>query len=423
MLYQKKVLDNGLRIIAVPMKDNPTVTVMVSVEAGSEYETKEINGLSHFLEHMLFKGTSRRPSSKIISTEFDSIGAEHNAFTDNENTSYYGKAQAKHLPKILDLIADMYLDPLLPANELEKEKGVVIEEINMNEDIPQHKVEDVLDELLYGNQPAGFTILGPKENIRSMNRDKLIEYRKHHYVGSGTVLMVAGNFVQEELFKAAEKSFASIPNLPKSAKVKTTITQEEPAVKLFSKNTDQAHLRLAFRSYDLYDERFWALSLLATILGAGMSSRLFHKMREELGLCYYIHAQNRAAIDHGQFVVSIGTGKEKNGEAIKAIIGELKKITTEAIDQDELEKAKEFRIGHLYLGLESSDDFAQFYGFQELYHKKIITPEEWADNIRKVAVKDIQKVAGEIFQNKKMNLAVVGPFKNEEEFLPLLKIS
>ncbi len=422
MKFHKKVLKNGMRVITVPMKDNKTVTVMVMVEAGSEYENKKINGLSHFLEHMCFKGTTKRPGAKIISTKFDEIGAESNAFTGNVYTSYYAKAHSKHLPKILDLVSDLYLNPLLPKDEMEKEKGVVIEEINMYEDMPQHKVEDVLDNLLYGGQPAGFSIAGPKENIQKLKREDLVEYRRKHYVAKGTVLVVAGNINEKTLYPAIEKAFHLIPKNKKHPKSKTKISQSRPAVQIHYKETDQAHLRLAFRTYDLYSEKNWALAVLGTVLGAGMSSRLFQKMRDELGLCYYINAQNRSSTDHGQFVISIGSNKDKVDQAIMAIIKELKRTTTELVSEEELNKAKEFSIGHLFLGLESSDDFTTFYGFQELFHKKIIGPEEWVKKIKKITARDVQKMAKEIFKTSKMNLAVVGPFKNKKKFLPLLKI-
>lgn len=411
-----------MRVITVPMKDNQTVTVMVMVEVGSSYETKKINGLSHFLEHMCFKGTARRPKAKIISSELDSIGAESNAFTGNEYTGYYAKAHKKHLPKILDIVSDIYLNPIIPEKELEKEKGVVIEEINMYEDMPQSKVEDVLDQLLYGDQPAGWSIAGPKENIRKLKRQDLINYRKDHYVAKGTLLVVAGNFEEKKLYPLIEKSFNSISTSKKKSKVKTKIFQKKPAVKIHFKETDQTHLRLAFRSYDLYDPKYWSLLLLAGILGSGMSSRLFQKMREELGICYYISASNRPFTDHGQFVISVGVAKDRAGEAIKAILEEVKLLTKEVVSEEELNKIKEFKIGHLFLGLEASDDFADYYGFQEIYREKILSPAEMVAAIKKVTAKDIRDIARDIFKNSKMNLAIVGPFKHEKDFLPLLKL-
>lgn len=279
-----------------------------------------------------------------------------------------------------------------------------------------------MDDLLYGDQPAGWSIAGPKENIRKLNRQDLIEYRKAHYVASSTVLVVSGRFDEKKLYKQIESAFAGISRLKKKSKARTKISQKKPAIKLHYKKTDQTHLRLAFRAYDLYSEKFWPLTLLATILGNGMSSRLFLKMREELGICYYISASNRTYIDHGQFVISVGASDKRAREAITAILIELKKIKDELVSHEELQKAKDFRIGHLFLGLESSDDFSSYYGFQEVYHEKILTPEQWAENIKKVTAKDIQKVAREIFRNNKLNLAIVGPFKDKSHFLGSLKI-
>ncbi len=422
MKFHKKILKNGMRVMFVPMKNIQTVTVMVLVETGSEYENKKNNGISHFLEHMCFKGTERRPSAKIISQELDRIGAENNAFTGNEYTGYYAKAHQKHLNTILDVISDIYLNPNIPQAELEKEKGVIIEEINMYEDLPQRKVEDVLDNLLYGDQPAGFSIAGPKENIRKLAAKDLIQYRHDHYVAEATVLVVAGQFNEKKLLPLIEKTFKRISQNPKKKKTKTISKQSKPAIKIHFKATDQSHLRLAFRSFNIYDKRYWSLSLLSAILGNGMSSRLFQKMREELGICYYISASNRAHLDRGHFVISIGSAKERAGEAITAILAEVKKIKDKLVDDEELKKAKEYRIGHLFLNLEGSDDFADFYGDQEVTRQPILTPEECVKEIKKVTAKDIQKVAREIFRKEKINLAVVGPYKNPKQFLPLLKI-
>lgn len=199
MNYHKTILKNGLRVITVPMEKSPTVTVFVLVEAGSEYEEKEENGLSHFLEHMCFKGTKRRPNCSDLSQELDEIGAVYNAFTSNEYTGYYAKAQFDQVDKILDIVSDMYLNPILPQAEIEKERGVIIEEINMYEDLPQRKVQNVLSDLVYGDQPAGRTILGPKENINKFNREDFLNYRAKHYVAEATTLIVAGNFSETKI--------------------------------------------------------------------------------------------------------------------------------------------------------------------------------------------------------------------------------
>jgi predicted Zn-dependent peptidase len=422
MKFKKTKLKNGLRIITVPMKDNPTVTVMVLVEAGSKYETKAKNGLSHFLEHMCFKGTTTRPNTFAISSELDSVGAQSNAFTGTEYTGYYAKAEHRYLPKILDVVTDIYLNPTFPAGELEKEKGVIIEEINMYEDMPHQKVGEVFEELLYGDQPAGWPIIGNKENIRKMTRDDLVNYRNAHYVASSTIVLVAGKMNEAKVIKDIVKKFADIPTGKKDSKLKVKESQKSPQVKLFHKETDQTHFVLGFRAFDIHDKRNWALAALSTILGKGFSSRLFIKMREELGICYYVRASVSSSTDHGYFSVAAGVGNARAKEAVEVLCQEFKKVLKSGVTAVELQKAKNLMIGSLALDLESSDDYTNFYGSQEIYREPLLTREEQIKKIEKVTIKDVENVAKDIFQKKGINLAVVGPFKDQKDFLSLLSI-
>src|SRR3989344_8009130 len=217
MNYKKKVLKNGLRVIAVPMKASPSVTVMSLIEAGSKYENKQNNGISHFLEHMCFKGTEKRLKAIDISREFDAMGAQNNAFTSQEVTGYWAKASNKHADQILDIISDMYLHPTFPASDLETEKGVIVEEINMYEDLPQSLVHEVFDGLLYGDQPAGWSVAGTKENVRGFRRDDFINYRKNHYVSSATTIVIAGDIDDGDVFKKVEKAFEGMPTSKKAS--------------------------------------------------------------------------------------------------------------------------------------------------------------------------------------------------------------
>ncbi len=420
MTFIKKILPNGLRVLLVPVKGSETVTVSTTVEAGSNYEDKGNNGISHFLEHMCFKGTPTRPSSSIINHELDAIGSQSNAFTGNEWTSYYAKAHFRHLPKILDIISDLYLNPLLPEAEIEKEKGVVIEEINMYEDIPQRKVWDVYAELLHKNEPAGRPIIGPKENIRSLTRKDLISYRSTHYVPSTTTVVVSGKFNQSAVMKQISNTFGKMKKSKALGKVTPKNIQKNPAVSLLDKKSDQSHLILGFRAFDLYDKRNWALSLLSVILGGGMSSRLFQKMREELGICYYVRSGKNAYTTHGDFAISAGVANDRLEEALVGIIEELNKLKTDKVLERELRKAKDYQIGNLFLGLEGSDDFAEFYGFQEISHEKIMTPAECVKKIEAVTIKDIQDMAKKIFDKKHANLAIVGPKKDDKNLIKLL---
>ncbi len=423
MRFKKTTLKNGLRIITVPMKDNPTVTVLVLVEAGSKYETKEINGVSHFLEHMCFKGTKKRPSSFVITEELDGIGAHYNAFTGNEYTGYYAKAEAKHFSKILDVVSDIYLNPLFDENEIEKEKGVISDEINMYEDLPNRKVGEVFMSLLYGDQPAGWPIAGKKEIIGRFKRKDFIDYRKKHYVARGTLVVVAGNIRENRAISAVKEKFTGISAAPKGKKIKTKESQASPKIALFKKKTDQTHLILGVRSFDAHSKNNPALALLSGVLSGGMSGRLFQKIRNEMGVGYRISAGNDAYTDHGIFEVSTGVDNKRVFEVVSAITSELKKLKEEKISDGELKKVKDHITGSMALGLESSDSLAEFYGMQEILRKPILKPSDIEKKINAVTSDDVQNIAREIFQNKKLNLALVSPLGDKKRLKNILNLS
>ncbi len=403
------------------MKDNPTVTVLVLVEAGSKYETKEINGISHFLEHMCFKGTIKRPKAIDISKELDSIGSQYNAFTAQEYTGYYAKSDAKHFKKIFDVVSDIYLNSTFPEIEMQKEKGVIIEEINMYEDLPNRHVQDLMMELLYKDQPAGWNIAGEKKNILGMKRDDFINYKKAHYVPEATTLVVAGKVTEKEVLKEVEKVFGKVVNDKKSKKLKVIEKQDKPEVLVKYKKTDQTHFVMSVRTYDLFSKKNAVLSMLGGVLGGGMSSRLFQKLREEMGVGYYVRAYNDVFTDHGFFQISAGVDNKRINEVIEAVLEECKKLKEEFVSDEELNKVKECLIGNMKLSLESSDDIANFYGGQELLKKEIKSAELKAQELRKVTAKEIKNLANEIFKDNKLNLALIGPFKEKEKFSKILK--
>ena len=420
--FNKNILPNGLRVITVPMKDNPTVTVMVLVEAGSKYETKEINGISHFLEHMCFKGTDRRPKAIDISKELDGVGAHYNAFTGQEFTGYYAKSDFRHLDKILDVVSDIYLNSTLPESEIEKEKGVIIEEINMYEDLPQRKVQDVFNGLLYGDTPAGWDIAGTKENVNSFKRNDLSVYREKHYVAEATSIVVAGNFDEKKILPKISNIFSGTRQSRKFGKEKVAEKQENPVVRLSFKETDQAHFVLGLRTFDTYDKRNHILRVLSAILGGGMSSRLFQRIREEMGAGYYIGASAEAFTDHGFFEVAGGVDQKRMSEVVKAVLEELKKLKMEKVSVAELRKTKDYLIGSMYLNLETSDSLADFYGYQEIMKKPIKTEDEIVALVESVSSADVKGVADYIFDSSKLNLAIIGRYKDQSEFASILKI-
>ncbi len=422
MKYKKTTLKNGLRVITVPMKNTETVTAMVLVAAGSDYESKEINGLSHFLEHMCFQGTEKRPNTGDVSRELDSLGAQSNAFTSKEYTGYWAKSHAKHLSKIVDLISDIYQNPIFKEDAIQREKGVVIEEIKMYEDLPQVKVGEIFEELLYGDQPAGWPVIGNEKNVRALTRENLIEYRKKHYTAKNTIVVVAGKINERDTIKMVSGAFLNIHATKKEKKTKTRESQNAPQIKLHFKETDQAHIVLGFRSNPIGHKDNHKMGILETLLGHGMSSRLFRKLRDELGMCYYVRAGHDKALDRGYFAISSGVAKDRVAEAIKAILDECKRLIEERVFPEELEKAKELRTSGLYLNLESSDSYADFFAFQDIYNQKIQTPEERVRKIESVTARDVQEMAKKTFRKATLNLAIVGPYKNIKEFEKALKI-
>ncbi len=419
--YVRTVSKNGMRLILVPQPSSVATTILVMVEAGSKYETKEINGISHFLEHMCFKGTTKRPRAIDLAGELDGIGAEYNAFTGHEWTGYFVKVEKEKAEQALEIISDLYLNPVFDEDEIEKEKGVVIEEINMYEDTPMRKVGDLFTNLLYGDQPAGWDIAGSKEVIRSITKDDFLKYRGAHYVAKATSIVVAGAFEPETFAKHIDRHFTTLTVGNKAGKVPTVESQEKPALKLQHKDSDQTHLVLGCRAFSIEDKRRYALDLLADILGGGMSSRLFQKVREEMGAAYYVRAGTDLFTDHGYFAVSAGVDHGKFDLVVKAILSELKKTATEAVSTEELSRTKEHLVGRLLLGLETSDAMAMYYGGQEVLREKIVSPEELIEKIRKISAREIQALAQVIFKDEKLNMAVIGPFKEEGPLIDLLQ--
>jgi len=418
----RKVLSNGMRVIMVPMPDSPTVTTIVFCSTGSKYETKEVNGISHFLEHMFFKGTKKRNSAADISTELDGLGSQSNAFTGSEYTAYYAKSRNKNFKKITDVIADMYLNSEFPAEEIEKERGVIMAEIDMYEDLPQVLVDELLDELMFEGQPAGWPVLGPKENIKRISRDDFIEYRNAHYVAEKTVVVVAGGVDPKLVINEVKKKFSKISTHRGGTKKLTTEKQKRQDLKVRYKKTDQTHLMFGFRGFKKGLKKNVAANVLAAVLGQGMSSRLFRKLRGDMGVAYYARSSNTAMSDTGVFSISAGVDSSRLPEVIGAITGEIKKIKKESITKEELEKAKEYLIGNMHMKLETSNAVAVAYGGAEALNQKLKTPKEIEKEIKSVTAAQVKNVAKDLFQNKKMNLAIIGPHKDGRSFEKYYKV-
>lgn len=422
MKYSKHVLDNGLRVILVPMRDTQTVTTLILAQAGSKYENKENNGISHFLEHMMFKGTKKRPNAKIISEELDSIGGEYNAFTSKEQTGYWVKVSQKHFKIALDVVSDLYQNALLAQKEIDKERGVILQEAAMYRDIPNRYVWDVFEDLLYGDQPAGWDIIGTEKNIKKFMRDDFVQYFKKMYIPQSTVVVVAGNFDEEKALSMIKENFkASKKGSKKIGKKKTVQKQKKPAVKIFYKETDQTHLIMGVRASDMFSEDRYAAVLLGTILGGGMSSRMFNNIRERYGLTYYIDAAAEQMTDSGYLFARAGVEQKNLEKAVSLMLRELNIVRDKKVTHKELNKAKEYIKGKTLMSLESSSSVANFFGDEELFKNEVKLPSEIFAEIDKVTAQDIMKVAQDVFVNDKLNLAVVGPIKQEDRLANLLK--
>jgi predicted Zn-dependent peptidase len=423
-MYKKITLDNGLRIVTVPMENTNTVTCLILVGTGSKYETKDINGISHFLEHMFFKGTKKRPNTLKISEVLDSVGGEYNAFTSKEITGYWAKVDKKHTDVALDWITDIFLNSKYDEKEIQREKGVIIEEVNMYLDTPTAYIGDLWEGLLYGDQPAGWKVIGEKENILSFDRKKIMSYFKAHYSPSNVVICIAGGIDSEAIELKIKKYFKGVKATDVGQKIKVRESQSEPSVLIHNKKTDQMHFCLGVRAYDLFDQRKYALALLSIILGGNMSSRLFIKVRERNGLAYSIHTSVDGATDAGYLVTQAGIDHKNLEKAVKIILQEYKSLKDKKITVKELQKAKDYLKGVMSMSMDSSDNQASFFAMQELLEGNIINQEEKFKKIDEVSVDDIKKVAEDIFVPEKLNLAVIGPIEDSkrDELKSLLKL-
>ncbi len=420
-MFKKITLKNGLRIVAVPQSRSQAVTILVLVGTGSEYEEKDISGISHFLEHMFFKGTKKRPNTVAIAESLDKVGGSYNAFTGEEYTGYYAKVDARHFDLALDWVSDIFLNSKLEAEEIEREKGVIIEEINMYYDNPSFHVQALWRDLLYGDQPAGWNIAGTKETVSAVNRDNLVKYMGSQYTPSNTIVCVAGNFKSPLAIEKIKAKFSKTKIGQFKEKQKTVEIQSKPECILQERKTDQTQLCLGVRAYNLFHPQKYALEILGVILGGMMSSRLFVKVRERLGLAYHISTDVSSETDSGFLITQAGLNNGNVEKAIAVILEEYKKISFEKISAGELKKAKEYLKGKMALGLELSDANASFFGMQELLEKEILTPEQICAKIDKVQSKDVLEVAKDIFKPEKLNLAIIGPFADKNKFLELLK--
>jgi len=423
MEYKVHTLKNGLRVVLVPMQGTKTATVIVMSGTGSRYEDRRENGLAHFLEHMFFKGTNKRPNAKAISEELDGLGSNYNAFTAKERTAYYAKVSSQFLDTALDVISDIFLNSKLPEKEITKERGAIIQEIDMYQDMPMRTVDNVFDELIFGkDHPLGRTILGPKENIRKFTRKNFAEYLKRNYTPLNTVVCVAGAFSEKKVLAKIEKEFGSVKHGNPPNFIPFSPAQTAPRIAIKEKKTDQTNFILGVPAYPYLHKDEFALAVLATILGAGMSSRLFLEVREKRGLAYSIHAWIDRYPDTGYFAVQAGVEHAKLEKAVKTILAELRKIKRTKVSAAELEKAKSFIKGTMTLAIETSDEVANHAASTMINIGRVRPLEEILAGIDTVSAADVQRVAKDIFKTNSLNLAIIGPHLQKEGFFGLLNV-
>lgn len=423
--FKKIKLANGATLVTVPMKETKAATLLVFFPVGSRYETPTLAGASHFIEHLMFKGTKRRPDTTHISRELDAIGSEYNAFTGKDHTGYYIKAAAEHLPLALDILSDMLTESLFDNTEMEREKGVVIEEIRMYEDNPLMQIEDELEEILYPKTALGRNIAGTVRTMTEMERVKVLDYHRQFYRPDLMTVVVAGRLPKDALAKV-KKTFGAMKRSKNSkpapfAKVSVTPEMEKaPDLRVKFKETEQVHLAIGFPAYGYGHPKNPALTLLATILGGNMSSRLFIQVRERRGLCYYIRAGLNPYQDIGTFAIQSGLKKDRIEEGVRAILAEVKKIRDHGVEEAELWRAKDYIKGKVVLGLEETSEVADWYGRQQLFLGKMFTPEQKIKRFSAVRAAEIQAVARDIFKKGRLRMAVIGPYKEDATFRKLL---
>lgn len=424
MIFNKKILSNGLRVLTIPMQSLESATVLVMVGAGSRYETKQNSGIAHFLEHMAFKGTEKRPNALAISSLIDGMGGEFNAFTSKETVGYYIKSAKARIETSIDLLADMLLNSKLDEVEINKEKGVIIEEINMYEDMPARKLGDIYELLLYGDTPMGWDIAGLKENINAMTREDFLSYIGQLYSASNMTVVVAGGIDEAETIALVEKYFGGMKQFETKTYEYLKESQDKPALMIKEKQTEQIHVALGVRTVPISSNQRYPLSVLSAILGGGMSSRLFHEVREKRGLAYYVRSSAEEYADVGTLVSTAGIDPKRVLEAVEVMVAEYRKVSSGQMNltDEELTKAKEFIKGHLVLDLEDSRSVAGFYAHQELLEEQIENPNDVLTQIDKVTKEEIEAVGKQYFINKTLNLALIGNFKDRQKLEALLKL-
>lgn len=422
--FNKTTLRNGLRILTVPKPDSPSAAAMVLIGVGARHEPDELVGISHFIEHNVFKATKNRPRRNQIAEEIEGLGGVTNAATGHDFTYYWAKAAAPQIQKILDVVLDISRNMTFPKKDLEIERGNVIEEINMYQDNPPGRLLQDFVEFVWGGHPTGRRILGTKRTVSSISRQEMLDFVKKNYTPGRMVVVVAGN-VKVAAINSQVSNFTNF-NTSEARNVVATEPfrefQKKPRVHLDTDQTQQTHLCLGFKSFSRHDDRRYALDLLNAILGQGLSSRLFKKIRDEMGLAYYVGSETWEFVDTGLWFARAGVDTSRAEAAIEAILTEFKKLASRSVGDSELRKAKEFVKGRILLGVETSDALGGWYGFREFFEEKMLSPQEYNQRIEILAANELRDTAADVLRNDRLNLGIVGPFEDKGKFERRLKL-
>jgi len=416
--FQRDTLDNGLRVLTADLPHAQSVAVLVMLAAGSRYETAETSGIAHFAEHMFFKGTERRPTAREIAGAIDAIGGEFNAFTGKETTTYYVKCAAEHRDVALDVLVDMLRNSRFAEEEIEREKGVIVEEMNMYYDTPRDFIGGVYEQLLWGDQPLGRHIIGRKETISNATRATFMGYLDHWYRPSRIVVGVAGR-IGDDVLERVQELLGDLA-AAETGEPDPAAAQVNGRVHVHTKQSEQAHISLGVYSRPLDHPDRYPLQLLATALGGGMSSRLFSEIRERRGLAYYVYGLNHSYTDAGTLYAQAGVDIGRIDDAVSTVAAELRKIAAEPLNAEELEKARNFAKGRFVLQLESPQGLMMFGLRKEVLEQRLPDPDEVLQGLDAVTSDDVARVATDLIASDRLRLAVIGPFDDASRFDPLL---
>ena len=416
MKYKKTILDNGLRIITVPLEHSSTVTATIFVESGPLYETKEDNGISHFVEHMCTKGSRKWPTAKDFDNAVDNIAARTSEFTFPDRVFYLMKAHSRYAYNIVEMLDDLYLHPTFDEKQIEKEKGVILSEIKKEKDELYRVLLGELKKMLYEDQPAGWTNVGEEVYIKGITKDEIISFHKEFYTASGATFVIAGGgFETETVVEQIRQDFKELSYKDKIQKIKTKEDQSLPQISFLDKDLNQAQLLLSIRSYHRKHKDIHVLNILNSLLRKGRSSRLWTRIRQKMGACYEIGSYCSTYSDFGHLDISTSVPQEKVLDVVKAILEELKRFSEEKVSLEELNKIKNLIISREYMSLEDVSSVCSWYGMQEFYGEDIISHEQWEDKINSVTADDIKRVATDLFKDEKLNLALLGSFSEGEK--------